>query len=75
MTNFCKDCGRPKHKGLCDMALIFDGRHGSRTVHANRLDKGGDLHQDVEDGRVKVVNRFIKKDRPKSKPKTKARKT
>jgi hypothetical protein len=49
----CRICGRERHKGLCDMATLEDGR----SVHTKRIDPGGDLHGDVI-----VKNRWIKKD-------------
>jgi hypothetical protein len=64
MANFCKTCGRPKHKGLCDMAELSDGR----VVHVTRIDKhDGDIRQEIERGLVKVRNRFIRKEPPKKK--------
>lgn len=53
----CKMCNRPKHIGLCDMATLSDGR----VVHVNRIDQGGDLHEAIGD-KLKVINRWIKKD-------------
>lgn len=65
----CKQCGRPRHSGLCDMALLSNGR----TVHVSRIDDiNGDVRKAIERGEVKVVNRFIKKQ---SEPKRKARRS
>jgi hypothetical protein len=55
---FCRTCGRPRHSGLCDMATLSDGR----VVHVSRIDRyDGDVRQEVEQGKVKVANRWIKK--------------
>jgi hypothetical protein len=54
----CHICGRPKHKGLCDMARLSDGR----LVHVSRIDPyDGDVRKEIESGTVRVVNRWIKK--------------
>lgn len=59
---FCSHCGRPRHKGLCNMAELTDGR----VVHVSRIEKGGDLHDKIGSD-LKVKNRWIKKsDRSKS---------
>ena len=53
---WCNLCGRPKHRGVCDMATLSDGR----IVHVSRIDKqNGDVRQAVEAGEVKVANRWI----------------
>jgi hypothetical protein len=49
---YCSTCGRPKHKGMCDMATLENGI----TVHADRIGKDGTV-----DG-VRVKNLWIKKD-------------
>lgn len=69
MPNWCKTCGREKHKGLCDMAELSDGR----IVHVSRIDSStGDIHQEIMAGRVRVANRWIKKA---AEPKRKARRS
>lgn len=69
MPAICRTCGRTKHKGLCDMVELSDGR----TVHASRIDSyTGDVRAEIDAGSVKVRNRWIKK---KSNPKTKARRS
>lgn len=58
MPNWCQFCGRPKHKGLCDLVQLSNGK----TVHASRVDSyESDVHEDILSGKVKVVNRWIKK--------------
>ena len=57
--NYCKSCGREKHKGLCDLALLSNGR----VVQSKRIDIGGDLHDELHPYGLKVVNRYIKKER------------
>lgn len=58
MGKFCRTCNRPKHKGLCDMVTLTDGR----SVHASRLDKmDGDVRVQIDKGEVKVVNRWLRK--------------
>ena len=47
----CQTCGREKHKGLCDMATLDDGR----VVHASRINNG------FVDG-VRVKNQWLKPD-------------
>lgn len=47
----CQTCGREKHKGLCDMATLDDGR----VVHASRIKNG------FVDG-VRVKNQWLKPD-------------
>jgi hypothetical protein len=65
MPRTCPTCGRSKHKGLCDLIELSDGR----TVHASRVDGyGGDVRKEIDAGTVKVVNRWIRK-RPDPKPK------
>lgn len=56
MPRFCSICGRQKHKGLCDMATLSDGR----IVHVGRLDYDGDVKKEIDAGSVKVANRWIK---------------
>jgi hypothetical protein len=69
MPKFCSTCGRHAHKGLCDMATLSDGR----SVHVSRLDSvKGDVKQEIDAGKVKVTNRWIK---PKPKKKKTARKS
>lgn len=69
MPNFCSQCGRKKHRGLCDMAVLSDGR----VVHVSRIDSfTGDIRKEIEAGVVKVKNRWIKKRAP---AKTKARRS
>lgn len=53
----CGTCGRAKHSGLCDMVTLSDGR----SVHANRVALGGDLHDKIGDD-LKISNRWIKTD-------------
>lgn len=53
---YCNFCGKPKHKGLCDMAKLSDGR----VVHVSRIEMGGDLHDQIGDD-LKIVNRWKKK--------------
>jgi hypothetical protein len=61
---FCSVCGRAKHKGLCDMIELTDGR----TVHASRVDAlTGDVRAEIDSGKVKVKNRWIRKPAPKKK--------
>lgn len=58
MPKFCRQCGYPAHKGLCDMATLTDGI----TVHVSRIDNlDGDVRKRIERGEVKVTNRWIKK--------------
>jgi hypothetical protein len=57
----CKTCGYPKHKGICDMATLDNGR----IVHASRIKDG------LVDG-VRVKNRWIK---PPAEKKIKARRS
>lgn len=51
----CRTCRRPKHRGLCDMVELTDGR----IVHANRVALGGDLHNQIGDS-LRVKNRWLK---------------
>lgn len=57
MAKFCKSCNRPKHHGLCNMVTLSDGR----SVHADRVAMGGDLHELIGDN-LKIENRWIKTD-------------
>lgn len=54
----CQTCGRPKHKGICDMVELDDGQ----VVHSSRVAEGGDL-----EGK-RIRNRWIKRDMIKPKP-------
>jgi hypothetical protein len=64
MARICSTCGRSKHKGLCNLVTLSDGT----TVHADRIDSfNGDVRARIDDGEVKVVNRWIKKPDPKKK--------
>lgn len=61
MSKWCSLCGRekgpPEHGmgGVCNLAQLSDGR----TVHASRIDLGGDLHEKLGK-KLKVVNRWQK---------------
>lgn len=44
------------------MATLSDGR----VVHVSRIDQGGDLHDQIGE-KLKVTNRWIKKDQIKKK--------
>lgn len=56
---FCKTCGRPKHKGLCDLVELSDGR----TVHAAKVDDPNfDVAKQVAAGEVSIVKRWKPKD-------------
>lgn len=48
----CRTCGRERHDGLCDLAVLDNGR----TVHVSRIGPDGTV-----DG-VRVRNRWIKPD-------------
>ena len=64
MARTCSTCGRSKHEGLCDLVELTDGR----TVHVNRIDSPtGDVRKEIDAGKVKVKNRWIKKPAPKKK--------
>lgn len=54
---YCRICGRPKHRGVCNMVTLVNGR----SVHADRVEKGGDHY------RTPVSNRWVKKDMLKKK--------
>jgi hypothetical protein len=51
----CKTCGREKHKGLCDMAELTNGR----VVHVSRIEQNGDIHDQLGEN-LKVKNRWRK---------------
>lgn len=53
MSKLCKQCGRPKHGGLCDLAELENGR----TVHASRITTVDGV--EMVDG-FRVKNRWIK---------------
>jgi hypothetical protein len=58
MPKWCITCGRQKHKGLCDMVTLSDGR----VMHRERIeDFTSDIHEEILQGKVKVANRWIKK--------------
>lgn len=57
MSKWCRTCGRKRHKGLCDMVELTNGR----VVHSKRVDLGGDLHEELGET-LKVKNRWIKPD-------------
>lgn len=60
----CKTCGRAKHEGLCDLVELSDGT----LVHAIRIDAyDGDVRKRIEQGEVRVVNRWRKFNQPKRK--------
>ena len=57
MAKPCRLCNRDKHKGLCDMAELSDGR----TVHVSRIDdKNSELAREIKNGKIKVINRWKK---------------
>jgi NMD protein affecting ribosome stability and mRNA decay len=49
----CRTCGRPRHRGLCDMATLEDGK----IVHVSRIVNHGGVEYV---GTVRVRNRWIK---------------
>ena len=58
IPRWCKNCGRPKHKGLCNLVELSDGR----LVHESRVeDYESEVHDDILMGKVKVKNRWVKK--------------
>lgn len=56
MAKWCRTCGRKKHEGICDMATLSTGV----AVHVSRLERGGELHELIEKGKLKVTNRWRK---------------
>ena len=58
MPKFCRQCGRTKHDGLCNLVTLSDGR----SVHADRIDRmDGDVRAQIDKGEVKVINRWLRK--------------
>lgn len=60
MPNFCKQCNRPKGEpyhlfGICDTVRLTDGR----TVRRERVEIGGDLHEEIHPHGLKVESRTI----------------
>lgn len=58
MTRVCDHCGRPKgkpyhFKGICDTVFLSDGRE----VHRNRVEIGGDLHDEIHEFGLKIISR------------------
>lgn len=60
MPKFCERCGRPKgapyhFAGICDQVRLNDGR----VVMRNRVEVGGDLHDEIHEFGLKVVSRNL----------------
>lgn len=52
---FCKTCGRPAHKDLCDLVELS----GNRTVHASRVDDpNNDIAKAIAAGEIKIIKRW-----------------